>query len=120
VWVLNAHEKYSQLYIPGENSVAFKGKKSHYNTQSFVWTANPSPTFANSQTHESIHLYIMLVQTMAMHMTHKHTGTTSHNSHNLETFSRACVLTGSRWGDMILEIQSSWVPDLAQRLTILV
>jgi hypothetical protein len=25
------------------------------------------------------------------------------------------VLTGSRWGDLILE-KSSWVPDLAQRL----
>ena len=70
MWVLNAHENSVNYIFLGKTQWRLKEKKSHYNTQSFVWTANPSPTFANSQTHESIHLYTMLVQTMAMHMTH--------------------------------------------------
>jgi len=55
---------------------------------------------------------------MAMHMTHKHTGTTTNSSHNQEIFSRASVLTGSRWGDLIMDIQSSWVPDHAPSMAV--
>jgi hypothetical protein len=101
-------------YIPGKNSVAFK-KQSHYNTQ-FVWTSKPITYICkqwlckqpNTRKHSWYKQWLCTW--------HKHTYTTSHNSHKLEIFSRACVLTGSRWGDLILE-KSSWVPDLAQRLT---
>ena len=64
--------------------IRFKGNENHYDTKNLFQLSKPSPV--HLQTYKKLtiqqqHLYIMLVQEMSMHMVHKQTDTTSHDSH---------------------------------------